>query len=62
MSAMTSLSASALDLDQVGCALLKAAVSRDVPRRSSSVWLRAIVGFIASTSAFVVVLVGIAAL
>ncbi len=59
---MTSLSASALDLDPAGCAFLKATITRPVPPRSTSVWLRASVGFVGSTSLTVVVLVALAGL
>jgi len=59
---MTILSASALDLDPAGCALLKATITRSVPPRLPSVWLRASAGFVASTGFTVVVLVALAAL
>jgi hypothetical protein len=59
---MTILSASALDLDPAGCALLKATITRNVPRPAAWVWVRASAGFVASTGFTVVVLVALAAL
>ena len=59
---MTSLSASAVDLHPAGCAFLKATISRPAPPRPTSVWVRASMGFIGSTSLTLVVLVALATL
>jgi hypothetical protein len=57
---MTSLSASALDLDPAGCALLEGITNPTGLTRSQPSWLRACFGFVGSTTLIIVVLVAMA--
>ena len=59
---MTTLSASALDLDPTGCALLKSVTNPTQRSTTSSPWLRAGVGFVGSTACTIVLFVALASL
>jgi len=59
---MTILSASALDLDPAGCALLTSVARGRVRSRIRSPWLRASAGFVASTTLTVLLFVALASL
>jgi hypothetical protein len=59
---MTILSASALDLDPAGCALLTSVSSGHTATQPRSPWLRASAGFVASTTLTVLLFVALASL
>jgi hypothetical protein len=59
---MTILSASALDLDPAGCALLKRVTNPAQRSTARSPWLRAGLGFVGSTGSMIVLLVALASL
>ena len=59
---MTILSASALDHDPIGCALLKRVTNPRERTLTSSPWLRAYLGFVGSTTLVTVLFVMLASL
>jgi hypothetical protein len=59
---MTILSASALDLDPAGCALLKRVTNPAQRSTARSPWLRAGLGLVGSTGSMIVLLVALASL
>ena len=57
---MTILSASALDLDPTGCALLKSVTNPSQRSPATSPWLRACLGFVGSTTLTIALFVTLA--